>query len=76
MTISYDVDSSFFKLIFCKWHGSILKLTWKVLLVYLGAYYAIYFTQKFALDAEQKGAALRILLTCKLTCKSSAGVHP
>ena len=55
MTISYDVDASFFKLIFYKWHGSILKLTWKVLIVYLSVYYVIYFSQKYALDESQKG---------------------
>lgn len=38
----------------CRWRGSVYKLIWRELLVYLFAYYVINFIYRYALDEEQQ----------------------
>ncbi|XP_043469914.1 uncharacterized protein LOC122503438 isoform X1 [Leptopilina heterotoma] len=60
MTISYASEvpngSSFgcFWRILIKWRGSVYKLIWRELLVYLFVYYIINFTYRYALNEEQQ----------------------
>ncbi|XP_064628250.1 bestrophin-2-like isoform X2 [Lineus longissimus] len=69
MTITYtaEVASSswgcFLKLLF-RWKGSIYKLLWKELIVFLGLYYLLNLIYRFALTADQKVIFERIVLYC------------
>ncbi|XP_073973900.1 bestrophin 2 isoform X4 [Rhodnius prolixus] len=62
MTVSYSRlvanGSSFgcFWSILCKWRGSVYKLVWRELLVYLAMYFSISFTYRYALSRDQQRA--------------------
>uniref|UniRef100_A0A069DWF1 Bestrophin homolog n=1 Tax=Panstrongylus megistus TaxID=65343 RepID=A0A069DWF1_9HEMI len=62
MTVSYSRlvanGSSFgcFWSILCKWRGSVYKLVWRELVVYLAIYFSISFTYRYALNRDQQRA--------------------
>ena len=42
--------STLFKLLFGRWKGSLIRLVWKDLLIYLGVYYTLHIVYRFGLD--------------------------
>ncbi|VDP32006.1 unnamed protein product [Soboliphyme baturini] len=70
MTVTYTLEcatsglATFLKLLF-RWRGSIYKLMYKELLIYVGLYYVLSFTYRFALDSTQRGEFEMLSLFCE-----------
>lgn len=72
MTVTYSDEVatasglSLLKLLFCKWRGSVIKLLWKDLLIYLGLYYALQVLYHFVLNDNQQEVFESIVAYAKL----------
>lgn len=68
MTVSYTVDSKFgaaIRPLLLRWKGSIFKLVWPDLLVFLTLYYGISGIYRFLLNSEQKRTFEKVSTYCE-----------
>ena len=68
MTVSYSLESKFgsgFKPLLMRWKGSIFKLVWPDLLVFLSFYFSISGIYRFVLDSDQRRLFIKISIYCE-----------